>query len=81
MERTVLPFTFEAEWRSVPLERMRSSCGICTGMPVYSYFINLLTGSDPNASNTNNPKKLMNRWLFHKNLFIQNDGDQAGFCA
>jgi hypothetical protein len=21
---------FEAEWRSVPLERMRSSCGICT---------------------------------------------------
>jgi hypothetical protein len=20
---------FEAEWRSVPLERMRSSCGIC----------------------------------------------------
>ena len=30
---------------------------------------------------TNNPKKLMNRWLFHKNLFIQNDGDQAGFCT
>lgn len=22
---------FEAEWRSVPLERMRSSCGICIG--------------------------------------------------
>jgi len=21
---------FEAEWRSVPLERMRSSCGICS---------------------------------------------------
>ena len=20
-------------------------------------------------------------WLFHKNLIIQNDGDQAGFCA
>ncbi|MDB6475065.1 hypothetical protein PMN51_15510, partial [Blautia wexlerae] len=23
---------FEAEWRSVPLERMRSSCGICTAI-------------------------------------------------
>ena len=25
-------YVFEAEWRSVPLERMRSSCGICNRM-------------------------------------------------
>ena len=34
---------FEAEWRSVPLERMRSSCGICTlsDMVVYSIIFSL----------------------------------------